>query len=802
MLNIENEILENINTSNLLPLDNDSFEVRALIDKYAIDDNETILNTVESQYTVITQYIANLYLEEKSLPSDLKEFIKDSYNYKIFLLSNIKDRIKSIVNETSVHLFKEMFIILNLLSNGNRYELLSDDNTFSIESLQIMLKDYEDNICELYIKKDIQNFELSFKFYITVLEVLNQNCVINSIDIRRRKNINSVLEIITNTIANIKNRIDLEKNYIKSLNIVLGQQLLYFTDMSFIDIDLKKKDLVIQKYLFMINKICDGYELLENDDKYYITFLDRLTTLILTLIYKLKTKLNILNIEFNDSKEFEDILELYNKNVSEKNRIKVDNLNDFRNELIENYSFIYLNTKDKGLNGFKNPIDFFISKDEISNIDLVVIHNIVLFSGELEKEKLDLLIKSLLEKNKFDNDYYEFYKLKIIDRVLQIYISMKIETSKNILIDEIINYIEKNNLISHVMNMYIKIYLTLSLYYSIEKQAASQEKSKDFYFIYKRLDKDSFLENEFSSINKQILYNYAVAYFKQFNFKSSISFSSSELLVVGRDQTNKYIALKETQIKNESLVKIEELLSEVLEIKEPNDEWLNEKIEKLISKKIFYGLIKTKIINLEQVLHRNEIGYDSYQIELENDYVLDLSYSSYYKVAFQNIFKKNKNFIELLLRNLFKSYINSIPSFTDIVTKLPNINKLKSDLKKINRNKITFIEVYLNSVVIFSEEHNVKVSNEYFKSLAGKLNDKYITYRLFGPKVGIVLNEEENYSDAISFIKELKFEYEKKEHSLDSVIAVSMGEASNILDKSFYSLSSAKKSDNKVYIYQ
>ena len=793
MLNIENEILENIDTSSLLPLDNDTFEIKALIDKYNLNIDEAILSAVENQYIAITSFIVNLYLDKKPLPEDIKEFIQKSFNYKVFLISDIKNRMKSIISETSVHLFKEIYIILNLLSNGHNYQLLKKDNTFSLENLQTMLKDYEDNICELYIKKDEQSFELYFKFYITVLEVLNQNCVINSIDIKGRKNITSILELITNTISNLKNKIELSPEYKKSLNSILGQQLLYFTDMSFIDIDLKNKDLVIQKYAFMINKICDGYELLQNDEKYYITFLDRLTTLILTLIYKLKTKLNILNIDFDKSKELEDILELYNKNVLQKHRIDVDNLNDFREELIKNYNYIY---------DVENPIDFFINKDEISNIDLIVIHNIVLFSEKIEKEKLDLLVKSLLEKNRFDNDYYEFYKLKIIDRVLQIYISMKIESSKNLLIPEIIKYIEKNNLISHVMNMYIKIYLTLALYYSGEKILTSQEKSKEFYFIYKRLDNNNFLENEFSSINRQILFNYTANYFNQFNFKNKIGLSSVELLRIGRDQISRYINSKEIEIRNKSLIKVEELLSEILEIKEPNDQWLNKKLEKLITNKIFFGLIKSKIVNKEQLTNENEVGYDSYNIELENDYVLNLYYSSYYKTTFENILLKNKSFLELLVGNIFKSYINSIPSFTDITTKLPNINKLKSDLKKLDDEKIIFAEVYLNSVVEFSNEHNVKTSNEFYKTLTDCINEQYNTYRLFGPKIGIILKEDQNYNDAISFLQELTFKFENKDYKINPTIAISIGQASNILDKSFYSLSSAKLSNKKLFIYE
>ncbi len=43
-----------------------------------------------------------------------------------------------------------------------------------------------------------------------------------------------------------------------------------------------------------------------------------------------------------------------------------------------------------------------------------------------------------------------------------------------------------------------------------------------------------------------------------------------------------------------------------------------------------------------------------------------------------------------MVKNLIKSYINSIPSYTDVVTKLPNINKLKTELATLDDTKITF----------------------------------------------------------------------------------------------------------------
>ncbi len=60
---------------------------------------------------------------------------------------------KKIILENSAYLFKEIYILLNLLSNGNKYELLTNENTFSTKDIQILLSNNEDVVCEQFIKR-------------------------------------------------------------------------------------------------------------------------------------------------------------------------------------------------------------------------------------------------------------------------------------------------------------------------------------------------------------------------------------------------------------------------------------------------------------------------------------------------------------------------------------------------------------------------------------------------------------------------------------------------------------------------
>jgi hypothetical protein len=118
MFSVENELLENLDTNNLLPIDNDNFEVQNLLKIYNLEEEGSLVNTIDAQYSIVTSFISKIYLENKDLPDDLKDFIKNSYNYRIYLLKDIETRMKDIITKTSVNIFKEIYILLNLLSNG------------------------------------------------------------------------------------------------------------------------------------------------------------------------------------------------------------------------------------------------------------------------------------------------------------------------------------------------------------------------------------------------------------------------------------------------------------------------------------------------------------------------------------------------------------------------------------------------------------------------------------------------------------------------------------------------------------
>lgn len=802
MLNTNNELFENIDLSNLPSLDTNSIEIINILKNYNLENDEKLLNTIENKYHAVTNLITSFYLSKEEVPTDIKKLIKNDYNYRVYLLKFLKQKMGILIEESSAFLFKEVLIILDLLSNGERYYILTNDNMISIENLKILLDDYEKEICEVFLKKDGDLFYLNFQFYLALIDLLNEICIIMSLDIQRKKIIPSILNLITKSVSNLKNKINMDNEYIKQLELLLGRQLIYFTNNIYITIEKKDKEAIVQKYLFMLNRIIHGFELLNKDKKYYALYLDRITTLILTLLYKLQDKLHIKDGLIKNSKYLKEVYSIYNNNVSEEHKVDCENIDQFRNFLLQNFIFIYKNKIEKvGVKNSTELLDYLITLDKVSTSHFKIINNLILYSKKIGENRLNKIIKFILDKEKVNNNYFEFYKLKIIDRIIQKYISLKIEASKNIYLIEIIKYIQKNDFLSDLISIHSKIYLSLSLYYSYENILESQEKSKKFYFIYERLNSNN-LENEFVSIRNQIFSNLIKNYFSN-KVKTKIEYTDDEMVILGKDLIENYIKYENVKIDNQINFLSNKLIEEILQMKRPNDSWLFKELEELITNKIFFKLAKgkiTKSINTKYEI--KEVGYEFEILNLHKEYNLRLYYPTYNKKAFNFIYKNNIKLIKTISTNIFKSYLNSIPSYTDTTTKLPNIKKLSSKLEEYKDDKIIFFEIYLDTLVEFSESNNIDISNKLFRLIAKTIDEKVDTYRLFGPKLGFIIDKNKDYKEFIDYLQTLVITFNQQEIKLKSTIGVSLGEANKILEKSFFALSSAKVSKNRVFIYQ
>lgn len=795
----ESEILE------ILDLGGEDLKISNLLEKYKIVTQESFLYNSNDDYKALLDYISKLYFEQKSIPEDIIDELLFNLNFKSYIVTAIEEKIKNILFDSTTIVFKEIVTITDLLSMGKKFDIFEDYNSYNLENLTLLFKEFEEKLKELKDKDKI-DFDLTFKQYTLLIEVINELCAINSMDVIRKKTIKPLIEVITESINLVKFNIQLSENKINILNNILGKLLFYYSHIPYINSLNKDCKYLIDEFNFNFEKICDGYVLSKNTNfgdegntkKYYKIFLNSSTTLLCNLIYKLEK--DYPKEFYSDLEKFNDILTLYKTEIIHKNYPEIKTLDEFKKLLLDNYLYIY---DEDSNHDYKFIVDTFLNEDSFSNADMYVLYSVILFSDEIEENKLIHVLKKIVSLEKFKNDYHEFLKLNICDIIINKFVDTKNHELDDILIDRVIEYVKKNKIASHLMPIYSKIYLTLSLYYSYNDDFISNEKSKLFYFYYVKINGYDLLENEYIGLNKTILLNLGKKYISDFELEN-VLISDAKCLEVGKKILDKFVIQEEIKLKYNINQQLSNIITEIFTDDGLNDDLLNSHIENFISNDIFHGLTFVAIEGLcKDKCSLIDLGYDRIEIPLFDKYKLKIAYSKVYKHIFEKIYDENKAYIKQNIINLIICYIKSIPIYNDIVTGLYNIEKLKLDLLKNDADEFIYIKLYIEDLIFLNKKHGYEKVNGYFKEYAQEIN-KIVgnLYRLHGPKLSFILNTKEDYKNIIEKIKEVKIKTKDEELEANLIIAVSWGNKNNIIEKSNLCLNFAEEDSSKYYEFK
>ncbi len=374
-----------------------------------------------------------------------------------------------------------------------------------------------------------------------------------------------------------------------------------------------------------------------------------------------------------------------------------------------------------------------------------ILHSLILYSTNIEDEKLVKILEILISLNKFKNDYHEFYKLTICDVIINKFTYFKRDIITEDIRKNIIKYIETNKIASHLMSIYSKIYLSLSSYYSNIIDDSSIELSKLYYYNFIAINGSDVLENEYSVLNKDILYNHGKRSIDELNL-NDIDISNAKYVEIGTKLLNKYFKQQDINLKYNINQKLSNIVTEIFTDEGLNDDLLNSHIEAFISRDIFHGLTFVSIDGLcEHKCHLIDLGYERIEIPLMTGYKLKMAYSNVYKEIFETIYEKNKEYIKQNIINLIISYIKSIPIYKDDVTLLANREKLQTDLLSNEEDEFIFIELYINSLYNLNKKYSYAKTNILFKEFANEINTLVPTYRLTGPKLGFIVDKNKDY---------------------------------------------------------
>ena len=490
-------------------------KIHDILEKYNIII-DPLLKADNTCYILLQEFILNEYYKKNiDIPLDLKEFIKYDHGFRTFLLSHISKSIDNLLLNSNQNFFYVLEDIINMLSLGNHYLIFIDDNNYSIPGIHKMLRMHEKFLSEVHINE--KQFDTTFAFHIEIIEALKQLCIINAIDIQRKRSIKDITDAIIESINILKFTIMLDEKKIDVLNNILGEILYQYSHVPYVETDGKEIDYLIKEFLFTFEKQIDGYNLsLETDfgnnisrrDKEYLLFVTNSSYLILLLIKKVEEGFYGYDL-LNDSK-FRELIGLYYKNHSHVNQKKFNTIRQFENELLNNISHNYKVKNNNFIHNQQNVIDHFILDGryfEDNNIE--TLHNILLFSKDISDKRYVDIGTILLKKYTLKNSFHEYFKLKILDTILH-KLTAKFICGLDLdpFILEIIDYIEKNESNDYLDSIISKIYLSIALYSSYCKGDKNFLKSKNYYQKFKERVNYDLLSSEYNNIYKSLMCNY------------------------------------------------------------------------------------------------------------------------------------------------------------------------------------------------------------------------------------------------------------------------------------------------------
>ena len=517
---IDDHYLENLSTFSLFSkkeLEHQKFinDITLIVEKYNILENENqLIGSTDKTFLYLINFIISLNKKQKTIPEDIKYLFLENLFLKEQINTFLEKNLDNITKNDSINFSKEITLILSVLTIGTNEKVLNSNFDYNYESISKLFRYYESSLKNLF-QINIELFHLTFDSYIILLKTFIQLCRINSIDIMKTKDIHNILELITETISILKFNILLKKEQLEKISSIQGKYLFYFSHLDEIKIEIKDLDKSIEKYFLCFEKQNIGYILYsenisfdENfDSNEFLVFKNNSSILILKLLHKLK---NILPEEkYFEIEFFQKILRLYYKIFSTEFNYDLIPKNiesfekDLLNSLLYNYNISYDFTKI--INYHSIIEDFIISEKMFNNRNLETIYNILQFANDIEDFKYYYIAEVLANSKPIENDYHEFYKLFIFDLIINKHLYQKDSNRKIVVLNKIFFYIKDNDIKNHLISIYMKLSIDLSLFYSESKLYL--EKAKELYFLFKKITNNNILQTKYNDICNKIMLN-------------------------------------------------------------------------------------------------------------------------------------------------------------------------------------------------------------------------------------------------------------------------------------------------------
>jgi len=780
-------------------------EIDVLIEKYAINvNNNQLTQSDENKFIAIINYSSNLFYQNKELPNDLRIIFLKNYPFKKSINTHLEKKIQNLIKNDSAFFFKEITTLIHLLCLGENYQIFNSYNSYNYDAISELFRFYEDTLREQ--KDDVELFNTSFQAYVLLLKTYTQLCVINSTDIIRKKSINKIIDLMTETINMLKFSLTLDEKDINKVNNILAEHLYYFAHTSFITIKKDDVDYSLKEYYLYLERQTDGYQLakdsnfggndIHSKNEEYIVFKNNASYLLLTLLQKLEGSFK--GYDYFLNKNFQKILELYYNNFRLKTKeVKIaQNKEEFKVKLLDSLLYNYYTTSDEILTHISIIDNFILDGSSFCNTNLETIHNILLFSDDIDDYKYINIAQILVNTNSIQNDYHEFFKLKTFDVIINHFIDKKNTDEINELFTKINTYVNINKTASHLLSAYSKIYLSLSLYYSyFYKQKELIQKGKDYYAIFIQTNGIKILRNQYKYINSKLLLNIGKYYQKILKLENT-ELTNNMYITLSKEMIKRYLMNRELALKFEINQGITKITNKIYKNSNLRYEDIHEVLVDLISNKIFHGLCQVHITGFkDKEINFFDTGYKKYTMKMAGKYSLLFIFPTIYEENFKYVLNYNKKFIEDNFNNILTALREHNINYIDKNTSLFNSQKLNQLIQSSNIEKLNLIEFSIFSLIEIIKTYGFNEGDRVLSNISKKVSlicgKENIPFKLNGNKFGILLKDLDNYKILCKELNNIKIDVNNKSEDLELCIAITSGTKNDIISKSSKNLDNA-----------
>ncbi|NQY24557.1 MAG: hypothetical protein HRT41_11005 [Campylobacteraceae bacterium] len=787
----------------------DNNEVFEILKIFNINKSkDKLLESDDNNYLLLISYINKLFYFNEDIPKEIQDVLKYNGKFKDILHSYVKKKTDALMSNEGITFFREVTLIINLLSMGKNYNIFTSYDTYNFDNLGTLFRDYESILSEEIENK--ASFLGTFLCYKQLIFVLQKLCIINSTDLSRKKTIQPILNLITESINILKYTVNLSKENLSSLNNVLGMLLYYFAHLPYISTKNKSIEYIIDEYYLNLEKQVDGYTISkecdfdERDEKEeFIIFKSNASFLLLVLLQKLDSRYD--DIDYFETDNFKRCIRLYNKKFSLLLKEELhDDEESFKNKLLDNFIYKYhVKSHEKVINNHKDLIDNFIKSDNkyiIQNLEIV--HDILLFSNHIEDYKYLNIAEILIESPLIKNDYYEFFKLKTIDIIINYFIHSPSKENIDELINRTFTYIEKQKKTSHLLSIYSKIYIDLVTYLSAKTNISSINKAKDIYTIFINMNGYEILENEYVYANRILLLNFASFHAKELKLEDA-HLTDDILLNLGKSYIDKCIQFDSVKHKAMIASELSSITQSVIFDNSITKEDIEKNLSSLISEELFYGLSSVRIVGLNNkssdILDK---GYKTFELPLLHKYSIEFIFPAVYESAFSQLLKNNKQFILTNINNIIANLEakNFNQSETD---KLKNKQNLIDDLGAYEYETPALIDIYVASLPLVIKEYGFKAKDKYLAVLKERIQEivkDSTIYKIDDFTLSILFPKLIDFSEILNRLFSLKVENNEKNIDLDFTIAITSSNKESLLYNSRLTLSQAIKKEKPYLI--